>query len=369
MIAAKIGRSDHAARYFSEALSADPRHSAARDELNALRAGPAPASPQQPPSPKYLVIKSWGFGFWSDVSQVLGALLLAEATGRIPVVHWGRNSLFGDGSARDAFRHYFEQVSDVTLEDIAKISGASCFPPKWSPQNLFEENLNKWQGSYSRASAIYFLAQQETIAVCDFYIGVIDVAQWLAADHPMHGKPLSDIYRYLIEKYLRPRQSILNDCEAFFRAHLAGSRFVALHIRGSDKTIEDAELDRINQANFAALTTIDAGWKIFLLTDDENWVTRIKMAYGDRVVTTDSHRTSGTTGVHYLNLHDRIRLGREVMVDVYLATRAAKFFGNGRSNVAAFVELLKDWDSGDCVLGAPSQLMARNLFIHVAPRR
>src|SRR5215469_16394010 len=36
-----------------------------------------------------LLIKAWGAGFWSDVSHVFGGLLLAEVTGRKPVVHWG----------------------------------------------------------------------------------------------------------------------------------------------------------------------------------------------------------------------------------------------------------------------------------------
>ena len=49
------------------------------------------------PVPKfggYLLIKS--YGFWSDVEHVIGALLLAEMTGRTPVVHWGGNSYFTD---------------------------------------------------------------------------------------------------------------------------------------------------------------------------------------------------------------------------------------------------------------------------------
>jgi len=44
---------------------------------------------------KFLLIKAWGYGFWSDVSHVLGQLLVAELTGRTPIVHWGQNSLFG----------------------------------------------------------------------------------------------------------------------------------------------------------------------------------------------------------------------------------------------------------------------------------
>jgi protein O-GlcNAc transferase len=370
MIAARIGMRDHAEQYLSSALSANPANRAARDRLNALRAErPLLANARHQPSsePKYLIIKSWGSGFWSDVLQVLGALLLAEGTGRIPVVHWGRNSLFGDGSAANAFHNYFEPVSNVTLEDMARLPGASIFPPKWSQKNLFEEDVNKWQGSCSRVAALYLLARPETIAVCDFSIGVIDVVPWLATDHPVREKPLIDVYRYLIKKYLRPRQSIVDDCESFYEAHLGGGRFVAFHVRGTDKEIEDAKLDKTNQSNFLALMTVDATWKIFLLTDDKNWVTRVRGAYGDRVITTDCHRTSGKTGLHNLNL-DRVRLGREVMKDVYIARRADKFFGNGTSNVAAFIALLKDWNAGDCILDAPSQLMVRNLFIHVVPR-
>jgi hypothetical protein len=141
---------------------------------------------------------------------------------------------------------------------------------------------------------------------------------------------------------------------------------VALHIRGSDKGVEDADLERNNHVNFLALETIDKRSKIFLLSDDETWVTRVRSVYRDRVITTDSLRTSGKTGLHHLNLDDRVRLGREVMADVYIALRANKFYGNGRSNVAAFISLLKEWKQGDCVLSAPPLLMERNLFIHIA---
>ncbi len=370
IISARIGMLDHAEQYLSSALSANPKNRAIRNSLNVLRAEHpflARAQQQRSAEPKYLIIKSWGCGFWSDVSQVLGALLLAEVTGRTPVVHWGRNSLFGDGSMSNAFHNYFEPVSDVTLEEMVRLPGASVFPLKWSQKNLFEEDINKWNGRFSRVAALYLLARPETIAVCDFFVGVIDVMPWLATGHPMYEKLLIEVYRYLIKKYLRPRQSIVNDCESFCEAHLGAGPFVAFHVRGTDKEIEDPELDKTNQSNLVALRTVDATWKIFLLTDDRNWVTRIRDAYGDRVITTDCLRAFGKTGLHYLNL-DRVRLGREVMQDVYIARSADKFFGNGRSNVAAFVALLKDWDAGDCILRVSSLLTKRNLFIHVVPR-
>ena len=83
------------------------------------------------------------------------------------------------------------------------------------------------------------------------------------------------------------------------RENLGGGPFVALHIRGADKGGEDPDLERTNRSNFAALQGLGSEWKIFLLTDDENWLRRVRDAYGDRVVTTDCRRTAGTTGLHY----------------------------------------------------------------------
>jgi len=62
----------------------------------------------------------------------------------MPVTHWGRNSLFGDGSNRDAFELYFKPVSNVRIQDIARINGATFFPPKWNQANLMEADVAKW---------------------------------------------------------------------------------------------------------------------------------------------------------------------------------------------------------------------------------
>jgi hypothetical protein len=140
---------------------------------------------------------------------------------------------------------------------------------------------------------------------------------------------------------------------------------VAIHIRGSDKLLEDQNLHTTNQASLSTLAAINPTWRIFLLTDDEQWHTRIKDAYGNRVITTICQRTSTSTGVHYLPSIDRVRAGAEVMRDTLLALRADRFVGNGRSNVSAMIAVMKKWAPGDCTLIGRSQLMERNLFIHI----
>src|SRR5580692_9084212 len=52
------------------------------------------------------------------MNHVFGCLLLAEITGRIPVTHWGKNSLYGDETDTDAFQLYFEAISPLGIPDV-----------------------------------------------------------------------------------------------------------------------------------------------------------------------------------------------------------------------------------------------------------
>ncbi len=316
-------------------------------------------------SARFLLIKSWGCGFWSDTSQVLGGLLLAEVTSRTPVIHWGRNSLFRGAADDDAFRRYFAPISEVTIHDLFRIDVFDCFPPKWNSDNLLSEDVAKSEGMYSRMAAFDFLWRPEAVAVCDFYIGVVDVVPWIPAGHLLHGKPLSRVYRYLVDKYLRPSPDVLAQVEAFFDRHLQGTPYVSVHLRGADKGVEDDALEADNNACLAALETVDPAWRILVLTDDEHWLARARAAYSDRVVATDCRRTSTRTGIHLDVSADGARLGLEIMTDTYLALRGNKFIGNGRSNVAAMIACLKDWPPDDCVLVRPSVLTELNWAIHV----
>jgi hypothetical protein len=277
-------------------------------------------------------------------------------TGRVPVTHWGRNSLFTDGSDQDAFRLYFEPLSAFALDSLPALGAASFFPPKWSTANLREEDNAKWLGPGSGVRGLYFLNRPETVAVSDFYIGVVELLPWIPAAHKLHGKPLDDVYHYLVATYLKPRERISSQVEEFYRRHISGSPTVAVHVRGSDKKLEMADLDRLNKLYFDAIDREDPTWRILLLTDDTRCVTVFRERYAERVIATDSIRTDNDLGIHYHSSADRVRLGAEVMRDTYLALRCEKFIGNGRSNVSAVAAVLKRWDPGSCVLLVPSQL-------------
>lgn len=283
---------------------------------------------------RYLLIKSWGFGFYSDVIAVLGSLLLAEITHRTPVVHWGKNSLFG------SFENFFEPITLVDIDHLSRQK--DFFPPKWNSENLAEENLSKWSGEYSRMDPVSYIAREEGVAVCDFFVGVVDLLPLIPPDHAMYQKSASEIYRWLISKYLRPREEITRRVDAFQKENLQ-EPYVAVHIRGSDKVGEIPNLDEVNMSFVRFLEGVDPGIKIFLLTDDTRWLDITRQKFGNsRVIATDCTRTHTNTGPHY-SYSRGVELGKEVMIDAYLASRAGIFIGNGTSSVSLVVSHMKDW--------------------------
>src|SRR5258706_12222340 len=139
-IAAQSGMRDMALAYFRAALDIEPDNARIRASLETVRSLPGPSLP---PGERYLLIKSWGFGCWADTVQVLGSLRLAEITGRIPLVYWGPDSRFSDKSEQDAFTHYFEPVSPVSLRQLAEMKNASFLPPRWNAGNLAKSGTSK----------------------------------------------------------------------------------------------------------------------------------------------------------------------------------------------------------------------------------
>ncbi len=352
-----------AREYFQRAIRARPDWNIPQRNLAAVEKKTHPSS--APESNGFLVIKAWGYGFWSDVTHVLGSLLLSEITDRIPIVHWGNNSLFSSHDG-NAFTDFFLPASPVTLRDVSQPEH-DFFPPKWNHENLERENNNKWQGTGSRAAGVLLLNRPERVVVADFYIGVIDLIPWIPPGHFLHGLKLEQVYSYLVEKYLKPVDCILHRVDDAARKFFSKSHVLAAHIRGSDKIKEQAGLKRINQESLDRIhraLQADSDLKLYLMTDSTQVHNEAKAKFGKRVISTDSTRTDTTTGVHYTRGADKKRLGMEVMLDTYLATRATSFIGNGNSNVSAIIEFLKTWDSDGFHLISPNILKSYNLAIH-----
>ena len=367
-VAWKMGIADMAHRYFQLAADASPQNRTYQENL----ANAAAQLAQQPSllnaaqGPRLLLSKAWGMGFWSDVDHVLGCLLLSELTHRIPVVHWGDNSLFSDNPNQDAWRNFFFPVSNVSFSDF-EFAGLECFPPKWAGDHLGAGMLNKWRGAYSRLSPVAFLNRSEPLVVCDFIVQPVALMRWIPAGHPLGSLNIAQVYRYLIEKYLRPVPEVAAIVDAIAAEHFTGRRVLAVHLRGSDKRKEMEQLDTVNRWTLQKLDELaaDPDIVIFALTDSHPIAEDLMQRYGQRVLLTRSARSTDDVGVHYKdNTNEKTLRGREVMIDTYLAARADYFIGNGASGVSAMIEHLKDWPPGALHLMAPNTHYYRNFIIY-----
>lgn len=371
-IASRIGAHDFAARYYADALKTMPEVQALGSSVNTLlsqaqtKAKLAATAAAANAKDKYLLIKAWGYGFWSDLDHVAAGLLLAEITGRQPIVNWGSNSLFrAPDSAGNAFEHFFEPVSGLTM-DVLTRDGLSFYPAKWNNSNLQLEDHQKWSGEGSRITGLYQLRREEDVVVSDFHTKVNDLIPWILESSPLFGKDRNQLYRHIFTKYLCLKPALQAKVDQQAATLFAGKQWLAVHMRGSDKVKEMAHLDAINQAYWTSIDQIlkvNPGLNIFLLTDSDQLLTEFKQRYGNKVLSLDCVRSSNDTGVHYAG-HSGVELGEQVIMDSWLAAHCDMFLGNGGSNVSVGIRHLKDWRQGTFFLLGADFLGERNLMLH-----
>jgi protein O-GlcNAc transferase len=357
---------DWAKDYADRAIAVNAYHKPARRVLDEL----AKPFESPPGGQKYLVIKCWGTGFWSDMRHVMGQLVLAELSGRTPIVHWGERCLFapwsvpgpniaekpkGEVAADGAWGFFYEPVSNVRLADIAG-RGLRMYPPCWSDENIWlEQNIDRAKG-LTAPWDLYCLNRPEAIVVSNIPINLWDIAQWIRPGQPYFGLSPEALFCEAMKKWLKPVPEVRAAIEEFCTRHGIGDAAhptVALHMRGTDKVLEDVEIAAHNTKLIAltdATLRSTPTARVFLLTDTEKTVSTLRARWGaDRVLATDCIRSGDKEAVHFTRREeafDSSRLGREVMIDAGIAARCDGFYGLARSNVSCVIASMKHWTPG-----------------------
>ena len=311
---------------------------------------------------RYLLIKAWGCGFWSDIHHVLNQLLLAELTQRTPIVLWGTNSFYRE-TEENAFPCFFKTDLFADFKDIP--GTASIFPDKWNASNLLVEDNQKWDGPGSRLSAQYFFDRHETLLVSDFFSPLDTIIPWIDANSEYHGLNEDDIYAILFKKYLSPTDQIQQNIDGFYASNMQSKNWVAVHMRGSDKVYESPHLNQTNLLYYEFLDRIlelNPSIQIFLMTDSEDILKNMLGKYGAKILTTQVQRSANNTGIHFAG-HPGHQIGSEILTETYLAAKCDYFIGNKESNVSLAIYSLKNWANGFAFLLGAQSARGRNVFI------
>ena len=124
---------------------------------------------------RFLLIKPWSYRLWSDVEHVLGQLLIAEITDRIPIVYWPTHCLHNGFVHTNGFELYFEPVSNYSIYDLAKPE-YTFYPPIWDTGNMLVEDVEKDTWSYRSIEILLAAMPMLSSEICIFHIG----------DHSLH---------------------------------------------------------------------------------------------------------------------------------------------------------------------------------------
>ncbi len=314
----------------------------------------------------YLLIKCWGYGFWSDIEHVLSSLLLAEMTGRIPIVHWGANSYYIDDGNDEAFATLYEAIAPLSLDELAALSN-DIYPPKYRRDNLDAVMLDMWEGPYSRLSGLYLLNRPERIVVSDFFTQITELLPWLGSDHWLFGAGVCDAIRLLYEKYLVPAADIKADIDAFVAENFTHRPVLGIHVRNIDKAVENsaftAEFTQTMPLVEARLKT-HPDFRLFIMTDSSPVLDQYTEKFGDRLFHIDCQRTDSSKALTWREHDDRRRLGAEIIKDTHIAAACDYFIGHGASNVACMVACLKQWPDNTFHLIGDNVKISRNWLLH-----
>ena len=228
------------------------------------------------------------YGFFSNVYSVLGALNHCEKTGETPVIYFNGGPYHDPARGENWWDHYFEPTIELSYDPSST---------ERKDEEEFATNM-----ALSLLSSRYRSSE-------------------------------------LIQKYIRPRDEIRRAINAFWDEKIGHAYTVGLHIRGTDKFNEVPPVpeDLILQTIERVAGKCRDDWKLFVATDEQQILERVKNYFGSHVVYQDAIRSLNGDPIHApdANTNDPYRLGCEAMIDAYCLARSNIFVGC-QSNLSLF---------------------------------
>jgi hypothetical protein len=240
----------------------------------------------------------FGSGLFSNVSHVLCHLMIADTLGMEPVIDFENfPTLYNEDEevqgTRNAWEYYFRQTSPVPLREI------------YESRHVF-----LCDGKYPRGFSFSVTTIPGSMEVCHKRIQVLP--------------EIEDTVRTWMKEFGTRTLGILFRGQEMNRA--PGHPFGP-----TKRQMLEAAKRLVRELNFD---------RIFLMTEDQNYLDLLRSEFGSALIFTNSFRTRGENAyrIKPRPLH-RYKLGREVLVDALLLSRCQAFLASG-SNVSEFAKLM-----------------------------
>ncbi|NJM37798.1 MAG: hypothetical protein HC845_08070 [Akkermansiaceae bacterium] len=279
------------------------------------------------------------------IRHVVNGLLLAELSGRIPLILWQDRFLYVDALENkrlNRFSRFFEAKSFCDLSGLK--SHAKTFAPNgWNLENIERDDLIEYRHSENRPefqplTPEQILSCDSDVVVYTHYQHLVEIIPLIPKSSEYYGQSNALIARAIYQKNFSLNPELRSIIQAYREKLPAGQAIVGIHCRGSDKISEHALATP--GAYIKALAKRFSGVKhLFLATDSEQAFHFFQRKFSGTIIAIDCQRSSTSLGVHF-SAKNREEAGKEFLVDAYLLSYCKWHLGNHGSHMSYLVQAM-----------------------------
>lgn len=247
----------------------------------------------------YVIRRSPGSGFFSNIAYVLNHLKICDDLGFTPMVDFENfPTLYNEASpiagTKNAWEYYFEPISRYSLDEIYQSTSVVITDGKWYPSMPM-----------SITQDINLLA--------------------------------------IFTKYIKPKQDILSESKLFFDQHFKNEKVLAIHFRGQElRTARGHPFPPTKQqivSRTRSLLAEHGFTRIFVSTESRDYFNYLQNAFGSMACSFPSYRSNRNSYLEHPRDQHRYLLGRDILIEMLLMSRADALLcgGSNVSETAAFL--------------------------------
>lgn len=126
----------------------------------------------------------------------------------------------------------------------------------------------------------------------------------------------------LIQKYIRPKKTILEKIKKFTYKNFKNYFVIGIHYRGTDK-FQEAPRVTYEEVLEALNKIVDDRYdfRIFVATDEKQFLEFLLSKYPSNIVYQDMERSSDGTPIHLDPLTSRYKMGEEALIDCLILSK------------------------------------------------
>jgi hypothetical protein len=296
-------------------------------------------------SQQFIVIHSFPEGMVAVLRHVVNGLLLAELSGRKPIILWQDRFLYYKSPANKTENHFshFYEPKDLCEISTLKSNAKTFAPDGWNQSNIDRDDLIEYRHHETRPefqplTPKKILSSNADAIVYTHYQHLVDILPLIPKSSIYHGLSNSLVARMVYQKYFTLTDELQKTIQSYRDQFTQGEENVGVHCRGSDKISEHA-LATPAAYTKALKQKLPRVSHLFLATDSEQAVRFFQNKFRGEIVMINCQRSSNSLGVHF-SAKNREQAGKEFLVDAYLLSDCKWHLGNHGSHMSYLVQAM-----------------------------